>query len=334
MQATDQNTDVLIVGAGMAGVMAAVELQRVGFRVLVLDKGRGVGGRMSSRRVGGATFDHGAQFIAARDPRFAAVLERERRDGSVEPWFRGSKGGVDGPMHWRGRPAMSAVPGHLALGLDIQLETSVMAVRGEGNCWRAETATGRSITAGAVVLTPPVPQSLAILEAGGVTLSPQLYGRLAAIDYDRCLAVLVVLEEPSRIPPPGGLTLAAGPIRWIADNQLKGISVEPAVTLHATPAFSLEHWDHDRDQVGRILLDAARPWVAGGIKTFQVHGWRYSQPRRFDEEPCVAVSDAPALLLAGDAFGGPGVEGAARSGWAAAEAILGRCRAFRGSAAA
>mgnify|MGYP003336186047 FL=1 len=75
MDTTEQTADVLIIGAGMAGLTAAVELKRAGRRVLVLDKARGVGGRLASRRIDGATFDHGAQFITARDPRFAAVLE-------------------------------------------------------------------------------------------------------------------------------------------------------------------------------------------------------------------------------------------------------------------
>jgi hypothetical protein len=322
MNGLEQTPDLLVIGAGMAGLIAATELQRAGRRVLLLDKSRGVGGRMASRRIEGATFDHGAQFITTRDGRFAALLEEARNLGAVEEWCRGFEGDEQGHARCRGKPTMSALPRQLALGLDLRLETTVVALRPAGDQWSVQTAAGCTFTAGAVVLTPPVPQSLALLDLGGVVLPPELRTRLAAIEYTRCLAVLAVLEGPSRIPPPGGVAPADGPIVWIADNQLKGISAEPAVTIHSTHAFSLLHWDRDRQESGRALLDAAGPWLGAGIKSFQVHGWRYSKPMRVEEEPCVVVSQKPPLVLAGDAFGGPRVEGAALSGWAAAEAIL------------
>lgn len=322
MNVTETETGVLVVGAGMAGLAAAAELHRAGRRVLVLDKGRGVGGRLASRRIEGATFDHGAQSITAQDPRFAALLEQGRRDGVVKEWCRGFAGEPEGSVRWRGNPAMSAVAKHLASGLGLQVETTVVGLERDGTRWRVDTAAGPAFTAEAVVLTPPVPQALALLEAGGIVLEPEMRARLAAIEYSRCLAVLAVLEGPSRLPPPGGLAPAEGPIAWLADNHLKGVSAEPAMTLHATPDFSLEHWDRDRQETGRALLAAATPWLGAGVRTFQVHGWRYSQPVRHDEAPCLVLGQAPALVLAGDAFGGAGIEGAVLSGWAAAEAVL------------
>jgi hypothetical protein len=108
----------------------------------------------------------------------------------------------------------------------------------------------------------------------------------------------------------------------MADNQKKGVSVEAAVTIHATPAFSFEHWDKDRDEAARVLLEAAAPWLGVGVKTVQVHGWKFSKPVQVDAEACAVVHRAPMLVLAGDSFCGSRVEGAALSGWAAAEAVL------------
>lgn len=316
------DADVLIIGAGMAGLTAAAELQRAGRSVRVLDKGRGVGGRMASRRMGEASFDHGAQFITTHDPRFVSVLEGWRQTGVVEAWCRGFSEHADGPPCWRGRPCMNSVPKHLAHGLDVVLEQQVVALHRAHDQWRVETDMGEVHTASALVLTPPVPQSLALLEASKVSLSPGVRPRLAAIEYERCLAVMAMLDRPTRLPPPGGLAPADGPIAWIADNQMKGISAVPAVTIHATHTFSLEHWDGDRQANGRLLLDAAAAWLGAGIQSFQVHGWRYSKPMRVHEQSCVIAGESPMLVLAGDAFGGPRVEGAVLSGWASAEAIL------------
>jgi predicted NAD/FAD-dependent oxidoreductase len=312
---------VLVIGAGVAGLTAAAELQRAGCRVLVLDKGRGVGGRLASRRIGGAVFDHGAQFITARTSPFAALVEDCRRAGAVEEWYRGVVDGSDAHVRWRGHPAMTSVAKHLAHGIDMVLDTRVVALTASRHHWRAESGTGSVWSAGAVVLTPPVPQSLAILKAGAVALQPETRARLEAIEYERCLAVMAVLAGPSRLEPPGGLAPDDGPIAWIADSQLKGISAEPAVTIHATHAFSLEHWERDRQDSGRRLLDAASGWLGADVRTFQVHGWLYSKPLQVDEHRCAMVGQGPPLVLAGDAFAGPRVEGAALSGWAAAKAV-------------
>ena len=72
---TCYNTDVLIIGAGLAGLSAANKLKEAGRDVLVIDKGRGIGGRLAGRRIGEATFDHGAQFFTAREATFKATVE-------------------------------------------------------------------------------------------------------------------------------------------------------------------------------------------------------------------------------------------------------------------
>ena len=321
MQHYQHTTEILIVGAGMAGLTAASELQQSGQDVLVIDKGRGVGGRLASRRIGLATFDHGAQFMTARDPRFAAAIEEWLKTGVIEEWYRTSAEGSAGHPRWRGNPTMTAVAKYLARNLNLLLEKRIVSLRRDPAGWVAALDSGEAVFARAVVLTPPIPQSMALLDFRELSLPPATRASLEGAEYECCLAVMAVLAGPARIPPPGGLAPSDGPIAWIADNQMKSVSAIPAVTIHATPAFSLEHWDRDRQESGRELLRAAATWLNSDVTEFQVHGWRYSKPIRVEQNACLILNESPRLLLAGDAFVAPRVEGAALSGWAAADML-------------
>ena len=328
------NTECLIVGAGLAGLLAAHTLQEAGVHVTVLERAAVAGGRMATQRLvlGAqqvALFDHGAQYFTVRSQRFRPWVERWLAAGVVQQWSNGfatPDGSVyrDGHPRYRGSPNMAAVPGHLAQALPVRLNTPVRAVAYDGG-WVVH-AGDETFTAGALLFTPPVPQTLALLDAGTLSLPDDLRQALARIDYDPCLAVLAVLDGPSNVPPPGGLWLGAGPISWLADNQQKGISPLPAVTIHGSPEFSNAHFDDDVDVVAALLLQAARPWLGAGVLTHRVRRWRYSIPVHVHPQPCL-IGNAPGLVaFAGDAFAGPRVEGAALSGLAAAAALRSHLR--------
>ncbi|MBI5648130.1 MAG: FAD-dependent oxidoreductase [Ignavibacteriae bacterium] len=312
-------TDVLVVGAGIAGLTAATLLHERGLAVLIADKARGVGGRMSTRRLGGAIFDHGAQVLSATGSEFSTALRAWSRLGLLDEWFTDTREDV---TCWRGVPAMTAVPKHLAEHLDLLLETKVVALHNAAGGWSAETADGRSLHAKAVLLTTPVPQALELLAAGTCDVSAADRAALDAVRYECCIAVMAVLRDVSRIPAPGFLVPDRCPVSWIADNQQKGISDVPGITVHATPEFSRDCWGEDRREIGRALLEHCAPWIGSESEEFQVHGWLYSKPTHFSDGAFRVLHTSPPLLIAGDAFGGPHVEGAAFSGRSAAGALV------------
>jgi len=84
------HSDILIIGAGMAGLSCATVLAEAGLRACVLDKGRGPGGRMAARRAEIAdetvSFDHGAQYFTAHDAGFQAAVTRWEEEGVVARW--------------------------------------------------------------------------------------------------------------------------------------------------------------------------------------------------------------------------------------------------------
>jgi renalase len=318
-----------VIGAGIAGLMAATRLQEHGREVTVFDKSKGVGGRMATRRVGDAVLDHGAQFFTARDEDFRARVDRWVEDGAATLWSREflSARGTLPPRpsdYFRGTEGMTSVPRRLARTLDVRLDQRVLAAYADAGAVVLETRTGERHRVDAAILTAPVPQSLDVVDGGGFPLPPALRRRLEAVEYDPCFAVLAILGGPTTLPDPGALRLDGDPLSWIADNRRKGISPDiHAVTIHAGPAFSRSHLRAEREDIARAMLDAARPWLGDApVDEVQVHRWLYSAPVRPEPDRCLGI-DAPApLVFAGDAFGGPRVEGAALSGLAAADRIL------------
>jgi predicted NAD/FAD-dependent oxidoreductase len=107
---------------------------------------------------------------------------------------------------------------------------------------------------------------------------------------------------------------------FIGDNAAKGISPSPALTFHANPTWSEAHWDDD--DLLEQLRNAAKPWLGGAtIIEAQVKKWRLATPRSIWPDPCWRTGGGT-IVLAGDAFAGPKVEGAHNSGLAAAHALL------------
>lgn len=341
----DAAHDVVVVGAGIAGLCAAERLMAAGLRVLVLDKSRGIGGRMATRRLGAAVCDHGAQFFTVRGGDFADLVAAARADAAVEPWCEGfaqaAAGGRvepagDGHARWRGARGMTDLPKWLATRLgsaagpgrcEIRTASTVAAVATGAAGVRVDVAAATgdraSIASRAAVITAPIPQAIDLMAAGGMVVEPGARGLLASVTYDPCFALMLVLDRPSRVPPPGAIQFAAGsePIAWLADNCQKGISPVPALTVHATGAFSRRHFDTPPEEVSRLLLDAARPWIDGDPATAVVertlHRWKFALPTRVLAEPFVVVSAVPPVVVSGDACAGPRVEGAAASGRAA-----------------
>ncbi len=317
-----------IIGAGIAGLLAGQELADAGHSVILVDKGRSPGGRLATRRVGGARLDHGAQFFTARSERFGEHVQRWIASGVVAEWCRGFQtDGPDGFPRFACPAGMNSLAKHLAVGLDVRCATMAFAVRpsapptGESTGWTIVIDDGTTIEVDGLIVTTPVPQAFALLITSGVTLPAELVG----MEYDRTIGLLAVLDGPSAVPGVGGLHQPDETVGFIADNFIKGISPVPAITMHAQAEWSEAHWNDDLPTLDAALRHIASPWLGGAvIVESQVKKWRFATPRTPWPEACWIAPDCEhrPLVLAGDAYGGPRVEGAALSGLAAADALL------------
>jgi predicted NAD/FAD-dependent oxidoreductase len=215
---------------------------------------------------------------------------------------------------------MTAVAKHLAKDMDIQLNTRIETISLDGEVWSAKDVDGKVFRGNHLILTAPVPQSLALFTTGKTDLPEEELVQLKSIQYYPCIALLALLDGLSNIPSPGGIKFRSGLIQWIADNTQKGISPDvTAITVHASPQFSAENYNLEKEQLAAKLLDAAKPWLPGKTTDWQIHKWRFSQPLQQIDTPFVRIGELPSLYFAGDALGSARVEGAALSGMAAGD---------------
>ncbi|GAB2786799.1 hypothetical protein GCM10027275_34170 [Rhabdobacter roseus] len=304
----------IIVGAGMAGLTAARELENHGWEVTILDKGRGVGGRMATRRIPPSRADHGAQYFSVRTRDFEEHVKQLQAAGVVKEWNL-QEAEVTHPRYI-GVKGMSDVPKYLAEGLTIHTGARVVRLEETGQGCTVHTESGGTFQADTLLLTIPAPQAYALLEGSQIDLAPAELLAFESISYQPCIAVIAVLNQPSLIPFPGMIKFESGPISWAADNQKKGIADEmPTVTIHASARYSSENLEGDLNQVGEKLLTYLAEWLpANAITSFQVHRWRYSLADRRHPQAYLVCQTPFRLLLGGDGFGMGNVEGAFQSG--------------------
>jgi predicted NAD/FAD-dependent oxidoreductase len=231
----------------------------------------------------------------------------------------------DGHPRYRGEPGMTAIPKAIAENLDVRLNSRVTMVDLVKNSWLIKTDRGQVLEADILVLSAPIPQSLDLLSDLSKRIDADTLNSLNEIKYDRCITLLLDLEQASLIPEPGGMQIRGETIDWLADNLQKGISPHcNSVTLHASAAFSKKYWESDDVEIAEKLIDASRKWLGSNVRSYQLHRWRYSKPRTTYTDRYLHIDKPGDLLFVGDAFAGPRVEGAALSGLYAADHLVAR----------
>ncbi len=151
---SDNQAPYFVIGAGIAGLLAARSITRAGYPVIVLEKSRGVGGRMATRRFQNGVFDHGAQFFTVREPAFEALVSGWLADGLIDHWANGfarptGEAKMDGHPRYRGRTGMTDVPKTLAEDLEVRLGKRVRAVSTDPHGWLVHLQSGETYPRGA-----------------------------------------------------------------------------------------------------------------------------------------------------------------------------------------
>jgi len=311
------HSDILIIGAGMAGLSCADALTKAGCEVRLLDKGRGPGGRMAARRaeILGETvsFDHGAQYFTARDAAFKEVVANWRAAGVVAPWP------AAGEDAWVGVPGMNGPIRAMGIEHDVRWGVRGHTLSRLDRGWFVD-AGDDSFTADTVLVAVPAEQAAEIL----TNVADELASVAAAVESAPCWAVMVGFEE--RLPiESDGLREPQARISWAARNSAKPQRTGSETwVLHASPERSREIIESPKEEAAKILL--ADFFAQAGAAPREpahlvAHRWLYAMPAAVKGD-AARFDAALSLGIAGDYLHSPRVEGAFLSGRALAEAVL------------
>lgn len=307
--------DVAIIGAGLAGITCGQYLQQQGQNVVFLEKSRGLGGRMATRRLHNTIADHGARFLEIQGTQTQELVANLIAKGIVESW-QGMKDSYVAPL------GMSAIAKNLATDLDIRLNHKVEKINPTDQGWSIFFDAPdldnpfEAIEAKALVITAPAPQALDLLSPlGSVEQNPldQNYlTQLAGIEYDACITVMAGYAPEFQqtldiqIPIWQAVTFSRDPIlAWVGiDSTKRSQPPQPVVVLHSTPNFAAQHLESlDLNLLGQELLNIASTHLLSELNSpqwFQVHRWRYAQPKTFLNASCLPAPTTSPLVCCGD----------------------------------
>ncbi|PTY37601.1 hypothetical protein BGP77_13995 [Saccharospirillum sp. MSK14-1] len=323
-----------IVGAGLAGMTLARELNDAGHHCQVFEKSRGIGGRLATRRCDGWQVDHGAQYFTVRNEQFQQVVDTWCRQGWVAPWDvqpwllnrDGLHASPDDRRRYVGTPSMNAMIKGFAQGIDVFTQTRVDRLERVGEQWRLWDDAGEQYGQfDAVFLTAPLAQSLALLPAGARAEVPL---RNASMKPTWSLAM--AFDQPTGVEP-DAIFVREGVIDWAARDSAKPGREGPLEVwlMHFASQWTANHLDAADNllqQQGLALLRTLSGAATGSdfpepVDTFK-HRWLYARSGPIETQ--VPQWDASLKLgLAGDWTLGDRLEDA----WLSAKTLAADVRA-------
>lgn len=317
---------VAIIGAGIAGLSCAQELQSYGITVDIFEKSQGPSGRMSTRRSEEWSADHGAQYFTARDPRFAQEVQRWIQASTATIW--NPRLSVYQSKTWResnsqeiryvGTPNMNSPGKYLAKELSIQYETSISRLERRSGKWHLQCNEIGDIPMlyDFAVLAIPAPQASVLIK--------DLDRRAAKVadtaQMKACWTMMAHLPNQLKTDFDAAF-INQEIISWICQNGSKPMRQGNMWTIHGNPAWSQDSVDLSKeDAQDRMVKCLTSLGFNCHDAEISMHRWRYASGGLENSIGSFTLPDI-SLGLCGDWLNGGRVEGAWLSGMELAEEI-------------
>jgi len=340
--------DIAIIGAGLSGLTCAQALQKAGYTVVILEKSRGVGGRVATRRINDDRVDHGARYLEPIGTQTQDLIQTLQQQNALQLWpetlyeFKENQlqASLNQSPKYIAPNGMNSVGKFLAEGLEIWFNRRVIELKTtENKTWYLsleqthETAKDKPLAVAAklVVIAIPAPQALMLLETLESQINSELLNRVRSVEYDPCITVMAGYSSEQQAAffdreiDWKAVTFPEDKILdWVGlDSSKWNLSQPPIVVIQSTANFAKKYLDAvDLEPVGKQLLQATATCLMPGLndpKWMKVHRWRYAFCPQPLPNPCLTTTIPLPLVCTGDWCSRQQIEGALSSGKATAD---------------
>ena len=315
-----QTSDIAIIGSGVAGLAAARVARSAGRSVCILDKGWRVGGRVSTRRADGFTFNHGAQFLTARQDTFVTACADASAAGALRPWQ------VAGREAFCGAPTMRDFPTFLGAGLAIHQQIEVTTITQEGGFVTLHDADGPVARAQQLLVTAPAPQTARLLTA----VAEDLAATARTAVYAPCWTGMYGFDDDALSALSAPVSNNGGPVGWACWEASRPSATATdtagsALVVQAAPDWSEAELERDAETIADALLAAFQATIGASLpapRYRSAHRWRYARVTKVADETAPRQTPDGVIGVAGDWVSGARIEHAYMSGHHAMTTLL------------
>lgn len=332
-----------IIGAGISGLTAGRILAKAGHEVIVFEKSRGFGGRLSTRysnKYDDVRYDHGAPYISGLDSRLYEFLKELEGKGILKLWtdefhFH------DGEELYNRHPnrsktemfcapeGLNSIGRYLSRWSDVRRNTKAIGFtymgdkRGKKKPWMINLQSSEAIEVDAIIVATPAVQTYGLIEnSTDETMFKTVIKDIDTVNYRPKHTLMLTYENA---PPQDykGIICANNPVLHFISNESskRDTGDKLSLAVQSNGDFSKKHIfdENPDDQIISEMVTALRKlfgdW-AGKYDEANLKLWRYSQPGNHFETDFVELgSDYAPVALIGDFMKGDSIEHAFASGY-------------------
>lgn len=274
---------IAIIGAGISGLTLAKQLSHVA-EVVIFEKSRGVGGRLSTRYAEPFSFDHGAPFFTARSNAFQQFLAPYFACGLVQKWTgnvitlesgKKTSDKIWHEPHYVAVPTMNSLCKALIDNTVMMLNCEIVSIENKKNHrWQLSNKNGQSYGPfDWVISTAPSPQTSTLFE------------KIVPLDslvsqYRSCYSLMLGFQRPwtqSWI----AAEIENSPLQWLFVDSSKPQRDKnlTALVIHASHLWTESHLNEERTDIEFFLRQELQSLLELNVSApcySSLHFWRYA----------------------------------------------------------